>query len=107
MFEIASAMRSELQRNGGRLVKGEPASFETVLQFDIVPVDQAFFQKYYHESLPHLRAGDLVFAAMARVDGVPLITEDVDLLNATNAMGATALTIDEARDELSKQAVEL
>ena len=105
MFEIASAARSELQQNAGRLAPAGPASYNTVLQFDIVPVDQVFFQKYYSGDLPHLRAGDLVFAAMARVDRVPLITEDVALLKATREMGAAAFTIAEARNELSKQAV--
>ena len=105
MFEIASAMRSELRKNAGCLVKaGAPPSFDTILQFDFVPIDLAFFQKYYDAALPHLRAGDLVFAAMARVDRVPLITEDIELLTATKAMGAIAFTIAEARDELSKQA---
>ena len=60
MFEITSAMRSELSGNSGRLAKmDEKPSFDNVLQLDIVPIDFAFFQKYYDASLPHLRAGDL------------------------------------------------
>ena len=46
------------------------------LQIDTVPIDQSFFEKYFSVELPYLRAGDLIYVALAKGDQLDLVTED-------------------------------
>lgn len=95
IFEISHAVRQEKQLNGGQVVQG--VAWEGVsngLNVDPVPIDESFVHRYLDVSLPEMRAGDLVFAALAKGEGLPLITEDKRFLTAAETAGIKAFSID-------------
>lgn len=83
MFEIASALQSEFRtvgRSGFQISQG-------VIYTDPVPIDWDFIDRYFEADLPYLRAGDLIFVAMAKRDQALLITEDDDLYKVAKSVG--------------------
>lgn len=58
-------------------------------------IDAPFISKYLKPDLPFLRGGDLIFYVVAVTDGVPLVTEDGDLHEATRKAGGTVYRIAE------------
>lgn len=72
---------------------------------EFVPIDEAFVKKYFDVNLPEMRAGDLIFAALAKGDALPLVTEDINLANAAKTAGIRVLSIAEYEQELSRVAV--
>ena len=62
-------------------------------------------RRYFDVNLPELRAGDLVFAALAKGDALPLVTEDVALAEGARAAGITVLSTVEYRKELELVAI--
>jgi predicted nucleic acid-binding protein len=104
LFEISHAIRQEKRLSNGKLIVGNGAGEENGLSVDLVPVDENFVHKYLDVVLPEMRAGDLTFAALAKGDGLPLVTEDVPLIKAAKAADVQAFTIDEFLAKLSKDA---
>ncbi|RTL32719.1 MAG: PIN domain-containing protein [Rhodocyclaceae bacterium] len=95
MFEISHAVRQEKRLNGGQIVEG--AAWEGVsngLEIDAVPIDESFINRYLDVGLPEMRAGDLVFAALAKGEGLPLVTEDRNFLTAAETAGIQVFSID-------------
>lgn len=76
LFEISHAIRQEKRLSGGSLLSGDLAGEANGLSIDLVAVDEGFVKRYLDLNLPELRAGDLVFAALAKGDALPLVTED-------------------------------
>jgi predicted nucleic acid-binding protein len=96
LFELAAAMKQEFASpTGGTLQINRAISKLQPLEFEFAPIDQAFFQKYYSSDLPTMKAGDLVFLAMAKTEGTPLITEDDSLYSEAKAAGVVAYRIEE------------
>ena len=60
-----------------------------------IPVDAAFFSKYFRRELPYTKAADMLFLSIAYVDKRPLVTEDNKLRNAANEAGVAAYSIEE------------
>lgn len=78
MFEISHAIKQEKRLNNGQIISTDHinAGEENGLRLDLVPVDEKFAQKFLDLELPEIRAGDLVFAALAKGEGLPVVTED-------------------------------
>jgi rRNA-processing protein FCF1 len=60
-----------------------------------VPIDMAFLDHHPTGDLPHLKAGDLIYLAMAKADKVPLITEDQGLYDKAREAGVAVFKISE------------
>ena len=58
-----------------------------------IPVDAAFFAKYFCRELPYTKAADMLFLSIAYVDKRPLVTEDNKLREAANGAGVAVYTI--------------
>lgn len=94
MFELAAAMKEE--GLAGRLkVSGTNFTPEAPLTLTTIDIDQAFFTRYYDAALPPIKAGDLIFLALAKGTGAALITEDQQLLRIARECGIIAYTIKE------------
>ena len=104
IFEISHAMRQEQRLSQGKLVSSDTGGAEG-LSIEFVPVDDDFVRKYFNFDLPEVRAGDLVFAALAMGEALPLITEDNDFAQKAKLAGIEVFSIDEYQNELSKIAV--
>jgi predicted nucleic acid-binding protein len=89
VFEVSHAIRQEKRLTKATFVPEEEIPAE------LVPVDQKFLKAYFDESLPEMRAGDLVFASMAHKDKLPLVTEDAGLAAAAKAAGIDVKSIAE------------
>jgi predicted nucleic acid-binding protein len=89
LFEVAAATKSEKVSSTFKF----PADF--ALNLDLRPIDLAFFRTYYDPSLPNVRAGDLVFLALAKHDALPLVTEDVPLRAACRSIAINVYGIEE------------
>jgi len=105
LFEISHAIRQEKRLSNGKLIDGAEGEEQSGLSVNLVPIDEAFVHKHLDVTLPEMRAGDLTFAALAKGDGLPLVTEDAPLSKAAKAAGIRVFTINEYLTELSKNAV--
>jgi predicted nucleic acid-binding protein len=63
------------------------------VQLFAVPIDQAFIERYPMVGLPNMKAGDLLYLAMAKADGAHLITEDQELYDKARGAGVTAFKV--------------
>jgi predicted nucleic acid-binding protein len=93
LFEISATFK---RKNRSGTVNAYKGINETnPLQMDTVPVDEAFFSRYFDVALPYLKAGDSLFLAMAKKDGAILITEDNQLYAAAESIGVRVFRISE------------
>ena len=94
IFEISHALRQEKRLSEAKFLADEEIPAE------LVPVDREFLKAYFDETLPEMRAGDLVFASMAHVDKLPLVTEDAGLAKSARAAGIDVKSIAEMLEAL-------
>lgn len=85
LFEVRSALSQAKIEHRLKMANGITKS--RPLKIRIVPIDEAFVERYLDPSLPHLKGCDLVFLAMAKRDGAPLVTEDAKMYEAAKATG--------------------
>ena len=78
-FEFQAAVRKQVLNGATQAPHAEMADQSLVVAVHAVPINSAFTNHYGTVGLPQLRAGDLIFLALARGDGATLITEDNDL----------------------------
>jgi len=103
-FEFMAAIRNEVRQLGGRHSSWAAGSDEDE-RIDIwpVPIDSEFLATYRTQNLPDMKAGDLLFLAMAAGDGQALITEDDDLIRKARQAGLPVFRIaDYLRAECSR-----
>lgn len=66
------------------------------LMLHSVPINLEFMDLYQMADLPYMKAGDILFLALARAGGVPLITEDLKMYEkAKKIIGANAFLVTE------------
>lgn len=95
-FELQHALKSEL-RAGGKLAKSVLTESRP-LSFTPVAIDEAFVRTYLvalPDSFPPVRAGDLIFLALALGRKATLLTEDKELYGHAKAAGVDVCSIDE------------
>lgn len=93
LFEVAAAVRQEARRGAS-----DEHLFHTEanpLDIDSVVIDDAFFARAYSPDLPYLKGGDMIFMALARLEGLPLVTEDQKLLLRSRDAGVVSYCVDE------------
>ena len=105
IFEINYATRQEDLQAKGVLGLQENIDGAPGIRIEFVPIDEAFVRKYFDVNLPQMRAGDLVFAALAKGDALPLVTEDKTLAVTAKSGGIRVLSTAEYRKELEHVAV--
>jgi predicted nucleic acid-binding protein len=100
LFEIKSGVleaKREAIAKGGTLQINEDVSESTPLKYNFIPVDNAFFEKYFLPELPHIKAGDYMFIALAKVDGLTLLTDDAAQYAIAKEAGVTVYNSEEFR----------
>jgi predicted nucleic acid-binding protein len=101
IFELRSAMQQELRATaGGRAPLNRNITEADALPMQQVPIDEVFIKKYLAVNLPDLRAGDLIFVALAKGDGLDLVTEDVQMYQRSTAAGVPTFKIAEYMNHL-------
>jgi predicted nucleic acid-binding protein len=101
MFELRVALMSaktQAAESGEAVQFNEDIGESTPLKIDPVPIDAGFFQKYFQAEIPYLKAGDYPFVALAKVDGLILLTEDVNQYQAAEKIGVNVYTLAEFRE---------
>jgi predicted nucleic acid-binding protein len=101
LFDIRSAMlfaKTEAMEKGETVQINEDIGETTPLNLDPVPVDDHFFRKYYDPAIPYLKAGDYVYVALAKVDGLILLTEDAAQYKAAKKAGVNVFNAEEFRE---------
>jgi hypothetical protein len=73
-------------------------SDEHPIDWHLVFIDDVFIELYFDRELPKMKAGDLIFVALAKGEGRTLITEDGTMLKEAKRAGVEALTIQEYLD---------
>ena len=92
MFEIKSGLleaEHDAEANGESLHLNEDVSESTPLKYNFIPIDNAFFEKCFDMELPHMKAGDYMNVALAKAEGLILLTEDPVQYAAARAAGVT------------------
>jgi predicted nucleic acid-binding protein len=100
MFEIKSGLlhAKEIAKvHGGELQLNEDVSETTPLQYNFIPIDQAFFDKYFDAELPHIKAGDYMNVALAKANGLTLVTGDPDQYATAKEAGVKTFNAEEFR----------
>lgn len=93
-FEFQSAIIRNVRFEGSsQAPHSEKNHQELKVQMYAVPIDQAFMDLYPTGDLPHLKAGDLIYLAMAKADKIPLITEDQELYDKACEAGVNVFKI--------------
>jgi predicted nucleic acid-binding protein len=100
MFEIKSALlhaKHDAAAKGGEIRINEDVSESTPLQYNFIPIDNAFFEKYFDAELPHIKAGDYMNVALAKADGLTLLTDDPVQYDAAKEAGVKVHNSEEFR----------
>lgn len=95
LFELHHAIRQERRQNGGILVQEENSGWQSTLPVELVSIDEAFIEQHLTLDLPEVRAGDLVFLALAKGESLSLVTEDVTFKIQAVKAGVSVFTIQE------------
>ncbi len=101
MFEIKSGLldaERDAEAKGESLHLNEDVSESTPLKYNFIPIDYAFFGKCFDIGLPHMKAGDYMNVALAKADGLILLTEDPAQYAAARAAGVTVYNSEEFRN---------
>lgn len=101
LFELAAAVRQEHRH--GATDQNLHHTAANPLAIDSVVIDDAFFERAYAPDLPYLKGSDMIFMALARVDRLPLITEDEKLLMRSREAGVAAYRISEYLDAFESE----
>ena len=96
LFEIHSAMK--LERMNPPTIPSYFFTEDSPLRMKQVYITQEFFEKYFSPDLPYMKAADLIFVSMAKVDGIPLITEDLTQYKKAKEGGVKVYRIKEFLD---------
>ncbi len=95
-FEFQAACRRSIRFEGGRhTTHANSRDRSLVVPLHLVPIDTAFLEHYVTVDLPHLKAGDLIFLALARADNVPLVTENQQLYDKAREVGVKVFKVGE------------
>ena len=65
----------------------------------LIHIDDKFIGKYAMADLPYIKAGDHIFLAVAKVNGISLITNDGTLIKVAKSAGVSVFTPAEALAE--------
>ena len=95
-FEHMSAIRRNVWFEDGQQAPHARQDNQGLqVQLFAVPIDNAFIERYPTVGLPYMKAGDLLYLAMAKADGAPLITEDQELYDKAQKAGITTFKVSE------------
>jgi predicted nucleic acid-binding protein len=93
LFELSATLKRKSM--DGKLDPFKGITEDDPLLVQPIAIDEKFFRKYFDPTLPCLKAGDLLFVAMAKGDGSLLITEDTQQYAAAKTIGIEVFRIDE------------
>jgi predicted nucleic acid-binding protein len=62
---------------------------------ELIHIDRDFIHRYRMVDVPYIKAGDHIFLAVAKVDGIPLITSDAKLIAAAKKCGVKVFHVKE------------
>jgi len=100
LFEISCALKNKkINSTSGILQMSRDINESNPLSVEPIPIDQDFINKYLNPELPYMKAGDLIFVAMAKADEGILITEDNDQYNKAKSCGIKSYRIKEFLNE--------
>ncbi len=100
LFEIRSGLlhaKKDANALGSHFTLNEDVSESTPLQYNFIPIDQAFFAKYFDPALPHIKAGDYMNVAYAKVNDLTLLTDDPTQYAAAVQVGVKVYNSEEFR----------
>ena len=100
LFEIKSGLleaKKDASAIGDELKLNEDVSEGTPLKYNFLPIDTAFFDKYFDAELPHIKAGDYMYVTVAKNNGLTLLTEDSTQYAVAKEAGVTVYNIEEFR----------
>jgi predicted nucleic acid-binding protein len=86
VFEYQSALQEASRDTGAQLSPQAHARHPSSVVLYPVSIDEALIKASAYLTLPYLRAGDLVFLALAAILQRPLVTEDVPLFKKASAL---------------------
>lgn len=91
ILEVKSSIGQERSKPGSGII--DPGFYLKINE--IIPIDNNFINEYMDLSLPHIKAGDLIYILIAKKKNIPLITEDDKQLRVANKSGVAAYKINE------------
>jgi hypothetical protein len=98
-FEVQCTLQRLLveKRFVGPVIQGQMS-----YPVELIHIDQPFIQKYAMASIPYLKAGDHIFLAIAKLNGYPLITCDLNMTEVAKECGIRVFSPSEFSRELVK-----
>jgi len=102
IIEIKSAIEQERKQSSSTNLALDTFPEENPLEFKMVPIDDNFIADYFDKSIPHLRAGDLIYVLVAKKYSCPLITEDKAQYKVAKRIGLETYKIVEYLNTLNR-----
>lgn len=69
-------------------------------QIELIHIDAAFIKKYQMVDIPYTKAGDHIFVVIAKVNGYPLVTNDLGMIKVARQCGVQVFSPKEYADKL-------
>jgi len=73
-------------------------------QIELIPIDADFIKKYQMADIPYTKAGDHIFVVIAKVNGYPLVTNDLGMITVAQQGGVQVFSPKEYADKLVSSA---
>jgi predicted nucleic acid-binding protein len=103
LFEIRSAILNAKLGAAESQVPiqiNEDISESTPLFYNPIPIDDKFFNKYFIAEISDLKAGDYMYVALAKVEKLDFLTEDIGQYNAAKLAGVAVYNLEEYRAKI-------
>jgi predicted nucleic acid-binding protein len=69
---------------------GQPINGNWIFPIEAIHIDEHFLNKYSNLLLPYIKAGDHIYIAIAKTDGLPLVSTDNGMLRVAKEVGVQA-----------------
>lgn len=69
---------------------------------ELIHIDKTFIEKYAMIDIPHIKAGDHIFIAIAKVNGYPLVTSDAKMIEISRLCGVCVFSPTEYLGEIAQ-----
>ena len=96
-FEVQCSLQ-KLSEQGGYI--GPTFGGEMKYPVELINIDEAFIKKYQMADIPYIKAGDYIFLAVAKIENIPIITSDKEMLKKAKIAGIEAYHINDLVDEI-------
>jgi predicted nucleic acid-binding protein len=100
-FEVQCSLRRLSDVDGNFVAPTFAGRMEYPIK--LLHIDDHFIKKYQMAPVPHIKAGDHIFVAVAKIDGYTLVTSDAGMRGVAGKCNVTVLSPAELLEQLRNE----